>query len=88
MDNFSYGRISYQRRFSINLPLSAYDSVTLYKVLKVSSKYVYHNVGCTDLHCEVYIHYHDESNRSKFLKLDLHDYTFKVEFVGDSSISF
>lgn len=86
MVNFDYGIIEYKHRFSIRRSLDDYKVTRLEKCISVSSQFLYKTMACDKLIHELHIAYRNANGKTELLKLDLHDYTFKVIYVGNCSV--
>lgn len=85
-NNFNYGRVLYKHRFNINRSLSDYNETLLNKCIRIGLVYKYRNMKKNSLYAEIQILYRDNFNELKCLKLDLHNYTFKILHKGDMQI--
>ena len=83
---FDYGVIEYKHRFSINRSLDDYKLTCLNKCIRIGLQLCYKTMACDKLVYEMQIIYRDENNECQLLRLDLHDYTFKIKHVGNMQV--
>lgn len=86
MNKFDYGIVIYKHRFSINRSLNDYTETLLNKCIRMGLVYKYKTMDCDKLIDEMQILYRDENNKLQCLCLDLHDWTFNIQYKGDMSI--
>lgn len=82
-DVFDYGIIEYKHRFSINRSLDDYKVFTLKYVIRMSLELKYKTVACDYLCYELQVVYKDELGHLQLLLLDLKDWTFRINHIGD-----
>ena len=86
-EEFDYGVVIFKHRFSLNRSLDDYEETTLNKCICIGLQLYYKTMAYDKLVYEVQIIYKDENNNHQLLRLDLHDYTIKIKYVGNMSVN-
>ena len=82
-ETFEYGIVIYKHRFSIRRSLNDYEETVLDKVMRMGVQYKYKTMACDKLVAEMQVSYRDANGKVQCLCLDLHDYTFEIQHIGD-----
>ena len=82
-DTFEYGIVVYKHRFSITRSLDDYAETVLNKVIRMGIAYKYKTMACDKLIAVVEVLHRDVNGAVQCLCLDLHDYTFEIQHIGD-----
>ncbi|MBO5143741.1 MAG: hypothetical protein J6C46_12275 [Clostridia bacterium] len=84
---YDYGVITYKHRFSIKRSLDDYEDITLCNVIRIGVELKYKTVACDKLVYELQILYRDINFEIQCLKLDLHDWTFTINHLGEMMVN-
>lgn len=79
-NEFDYGIIVFKHRFAISRALDCYDETVLSKCIRTGVEY---KICGSGLIAEMQIVHKDGDGKLQCTRLNLHDWTIRVKYVGD-----